>query len=100
MEREELEGEGIAAVGIDWCIYLYKKQVLPVTCGIHHQAQVVQKLDSAIHRINHYPADTYYYPAYNAIIADTLDSAIQRLNNRGTQRQFSGKYLFVRRFEI
>ena len=24
------------------------------------QAQVVQKLDSAIHRINHYPADTYY----------------------------------------
>ena len=25
-----------------------------------HQAQVVQKLDSAIHRINHYPADTYY----------------------------------------
>ena len=60
MEREELEGEGIAAVGIDWCIYLYKKQVLPVTCGIHHQAQVVQKLDSAIHRINHYTADTYY----------------------------------------
>ena len=23
-------------------------------------AQVVQKLDSAIHRINHYPADRYY----------------------------------------
>ena len=23
-------------------------------------APVVQKLDSAIHRINHYPADTYY----------------------------------------
>ena len=23
-------------------------------------AKVVQKLDSAIHRINHYPADTYY----------------------------------------
>ena len=43
-----------------------------------HQAQVVQKLDGAIHRINHYPANTYYgkqlrYP---------LDSAIQRLNNR------------------
>ena len=42
-------------------------------------AQVVQKLDSAIHRINLYPVDTYYgkqlrYP---------LDSAIQRLNNRG-----------------
>ena len=24
------------------------------------QAQVVQKLDSAIHRINHYPVDKYY----------------------------------------
>ena len=24
------------------------------------QAPVVQKLDSAIHQINHYPADTYY----------------------------------------
>ena len=24
------------------------------------QAQVVQKLDSAIHQINHYPADKYY----------------------------------------
>ena len=43
------------------------------------QAQVVQKLDNAIHRINHSPADMYYrkqlrYP---------LDSAIQRLNNQG-----------------
>ena len=25
-----------------------------------HQAPVVQMLDSAIHRINHYPADKYY----------------------------------------
>ena len=46
---------------------------------IVYLAQVVQNLDSAIHRLNHYPADTYYgkqlrYP---------LDSAIQRLNNRG-----------------
>ena len=24
------------------------------------EAPVVQKLDSAIHQINHYPADTYY----------------------------------------
>jgi len=24
-----------------------------------HQAQVVQKLDSAIHQINHYPVDKY-----------------------------------------
>ena len=42
-------------------------------------APVVQMLDSAIHRINHYAADKYQgnqlrYP---------LDSAIQRLNNRG-----------------
>ena len=37
MEREEFEGEGMATVGIDWCIYLYKKQVLSITCGIHHQ---------------------------------------------------------------
>ena len=35
--REEMEGEGMATVGIDWCIYLYKKQVLSITCGIHHQ---------------------------------------------------------------
>ena len=37
MEREELDGEGMATVGIDLCIYLYKKQVLPTTCEIHHQ---------------------------------------------------------------
>ena len=32
-------------------------------CGTQHHAllaQVVQTLDSAIHRINHYPADKYY----------------------------------------
>ena len=45
----------------------------------HHLALVVQTLDSAIHRINHYPEDSVIdfrntYP---------LDSAIQRLNNRG-----------------
>ena len=29
--------------------------------NIHtHQAPVVQTLDNAIHRINHYPADKYY----------------------------------------
>ena len=42
-------------------------------------APIVQTLNSAIHRINHYPADKYYenqlrYP---------LDSAIRGLNNRG-----------------
>ena len=33
------------------------------TCSffhLGHQAPVVQTLDSAIHRINHYPADKYY----------------------------------------
>ena len=43
------------------------------------QARVVQRMDNAIHRINHYPADSVVcfvntYP---------LDSVIQPLNNRG-----------------
>ena len=29
-------------------------------CSFIHLALVVQTLDSAIHRINHYPADKYY----------------------------------------
>ena len=40
MEREELEGRCMSTVGTDQsCIYLYmyKKQVLPVTCGFHYQ---------------------------------------------------------------
>ena len=32
---------------------LYKKIII-------HQAPVFQKLDSTIHRINHYPVDKYY----------------------------------------
>ena len=32
----------------------------PQPCVIILQAPVVQTLDSAIHRINHYPADKYY----------------------------------------
>ena len=44
----------------------------------NEQAPVVQRLDNAIHRINHYPADSMVcfvntYP---------LDSVIQPLNNR------------------
>ena len=41
---------------------------LNIACGMHHrvralylekhQAPVVQRLDSAVHRINHYPADS------------------------------------------
>ena len=48
------------------------------------QARVVQRMDNAIHRINHYPADSVLcfvntYP---------LDSVIQPLNNRGLKFYF------------
>ena len=36
---------------------MYMKQALR---HVDNQALVVQKLDSAIHRINHYPVDKYY----------------------------------------
>ena len=47
---------GAATNGICIFIYmaiLYKKIII-------HQAPVFQKLDSIIHRINHYPMDKYY----------------------------------------
>ena len=49
--------------------------------GVHYLAPVVQKVDSAIQRINRYPADSVIgfpntYP---------LDSAIQRMNNPGLE---------------
>ena len=50
-------------------------------------APVVQKLDNAIHRINHYPVDSVYLVdsvvcfAYTAIYL--VDSVIQPLNNWG-----------------
>ena len=48
------------------------------------QAPVVQTLDSAIHRINHYPADKYQgNHAINWIVIYPVGSAIQRLNNWG-----------------
>ena len=60
----------------------------------HHLAPVVQTLDSAIHRINHYPGDSVIdfrntYP---------LDSAIQRLNNRGLidKPEGEGTLIFLR----
>ena len=40
-----------------------------------HQVSVVQRLDSAFHLINLYPVDW--------IVIYPVDSAIQRLNNRG-----------------
>ena len=56
------------------------------------QAPVDQKMDSAIHRINHYPVDSAIgfpnsYPLDSNIYPE--DSAIQRLNNWG-QSFFSG----------
>ena len=38
-------------------MYMYTKQALR---HVNNQAPVVQKLDSAIHWINHYPVDKYY----------------------------------------
>ena len=52
---------------------------------ISHLAPVVQTLDKAIHRINHYPADKYWETNCTIHWIDfyPVDSAIQRLNNRG-----------------
>ena len=51
-----------------------------------YQAPIVQTLDSAIHRINHYPAKKYYGNQLYAIrwlVIYPVDSAIQRLDNQG-----------------
>ena len=47
------------------------------------QALVVQRLDSAIHRINLYPVDSAsgFPNTYLALVVQTLDSAIQRVNH-------------------
>ena len=47
------------------------------------QAPVVQKVDIAIHRINHYPVDSAMgFPnIYLAQVVQTLDSAIHRINH-------------------
>ena len=52
------------------------------------QASVVQKMDSAIHWINHYPVDNAIglritYPLDNDISGGYKCSSIQLLNNRG-----------------
>ena len=54
-------------------------------------AEIVQKLDSALHRINHYPAEKYYGNqfAIRWIVMYPVDGTIQRLNYRGQDfRQF------------
>ena len=90
-------------------IYMLDKQrkIFPVTSSVH-LAPVVEKVDSAIHRINHYPLDsaigfTNTYPRDSAtgfpntypldsaigltlilwIVIYPVDSAIQRFNNWG-----------------
>jgi len=49
------------------------------------QARVVQRLDNAIHRINHYPADSVVclLTFIHWIVIYPVDSVIQPLNNRG-----------------
>ena len=49
------------------------------------QAPVVQTLDSSIYRMNHYPriSITEINYAVRRIVIYPVDSAIQRLNNRG-----------------
>ena len=60
----------------------------------HHLALVVQTLDSAIHGINHYPADS----VIDFRIIYPLDSAIQRLNNWGLtdKPEVDGALIFLR----
>ena len=60
----------------------------------HHLAPVAQTLDNAIHRINHYSADSVidFRNTYR------LDSAIQRSNNRGLtdKPEVDGALIFLR----
>ena len=57
---------------------------------LYIQAPVVQKVDSAIRRINHYPlmAQLVYQILVHWIVISPVDSAILRLNNRA-QMTFS-----------
>ena len=47
-------------------------------------APVAQRLDNAIHGINHYPADNVVY----SVNIYPLDSVMQPLNNRGLEVSF------------
>ena len=51
----------------------------------HHQAPVVQKVNSSIHRINHYPLDSAIcFPNTYLMNSDyPMGSANHLLNNRG-----------------
>ena len=69
-----------------WCAILkYKWEIVRVVV----RAPVVQKVDSAIHWLNHYPLDsTISFPNTYSMDSDLstlypMDSAIHLLNNRG-----------------
>ena len=62
-------------------LFSFESCCFPRLCLGKHQAQVVQKLDSAIHWINHYPADKYCTVHWIEIYP--VDSAILPLNNQG-----------------
>ena len=62
-------------------------------CNSNLQGPVVRKMDSTIHWINHYPLDSAIdFP--NTYLLDNdlhpVDSAIQRLNNRGLEIRIAG----------
>ena len=65
-------------------VALQKKKLCP-TRVTSCQAPVVQKLDSTIHQINHYPVDNAIgFPIIiHWIVIYPVDSAIQPLNNWG-----------------
>ena len=61
-------------------------------CNSNLQGPVVRKMDSAIYWRNHYPLDSVIdFP--NTYMLDNdlpVDSAIQRLNNRGLEIRIAG----------
>ena len=91
-EEEEINTKGLiedtvvissSEDGMVHCIFDFVHGYLS-NCKV--QAPVVQTSDSAIHRINHYPADSVLLISViliRCIVIYPVDSAIQRLNNRG-----------------
>ena len=62
------------------------------------QAPVVQTLDSAVHRINHYPADSVLLISViltHWIVIYPVDSATQRLNNWGQSGELFCMWILV-----
>ena len=65
------------------------QEILKVT-----QAPVVQKVDSAVHRINHYPADNTK-DFVNTYRLDSVDSAIHLLNRGLIESDVGLSFTFV-----